>query len=135
MKKIMMLVLPVILCMPLMVRAGDIVGSWNAAFDTQIGLQKYVYTFEKTDDGITGKAEADINGEMNESVLTDVKVDSNRVSFTETLNFQGMDLVITYEGTISENEMKLNRNVGDFAAEEVVAKRAVGEEKSGDAND
>ena len=46
------------------------------------------------------------------------------MSFTENLDFNGNPLVITYTGKISGDEIKFTRKVGDFATEEVVAKRA-----------
>ncbi len=50
-------------------------------------------------------------------------MDGDKVSFVEMLDFQGNEIRITYTGTISGNEMKLTRAVGDFAKEEIVAKR------------
>jgi len=39
------------------------------------------------------------------------------------MNFQGMDIRIEYSGKINGDEMKLTRKVGEFATEELVAKR------------
>ena len=50
-------------------------------------------------------------------------MDGDKVSFVEMLDFQGNEIRITYTGTISGNEMKLTREVGTFAKEEIVAKR------------
>ena len=36
--------------------AADLAGQWRAEFDTQIGLQKYVYTFTAVGDMLTGRA-------------------------------------------------------------------------------
>ena len=58
-----------------------------------------------------------------EAELKEGKVDGDKVSFVEMLDFQGNEIRITYTGTISGNEMKLTREVGDFAKEEIVAKR------------
>ena len=102
---------------------GDIGGIWKAEFETQIGVQKYTFEFQKTDSGMTGTATSDIGGMIQKVKLTDIKIDSNAVSFIEMLPFQGMELRITYQGTVTQNEMKLTRNVGDFATEELVARR------------
>jgi hypothetical protein len=40
------------------------------------------------------------------------------------LDFQGQQLRIEYKGKISGDEMKLSRQIGDVATEELVAKRA-----------
>jgi hypothetical protein len=101
--------------------AADITGKWTASFETQIGVQSYTYEFEVKDGKLSGKAKS-TNGE---SVLSEGKVDGDKVTFVETLNFQGNDLRITYTGTIvSDDEIKFSRNVADFATEELVAKRA-----------
>jgi hypothetical protein len=117
------IVLIVLMLLPISVYSADITGIWKAEFDTQIGVQKYTFEFQKTDSALTGSATSDIGGEIQKVQLTEIKLDSNAVSFVEMLPFQGMELHITYQGTISENEMKLTRNVGDFAAEELVARR------------
>ena len=108
--------------------SADINGTWKAEFDTQIGTQNYAYTFTQNDTGITGTAVATVGGETHDVVLHDVKLDSNKISFSEMLSFQGMEIQITYDGVVSENEMKLNRHVGDFATEQLVAKREVAKE-------
>ena len=103
--------------------SDDIGGVWKTEFETQIGVQKYTFEFQKTDSGMTGTATSDIGGMIQKVKLTDIKIDSNAVSFIEMLPFQGMELRITYQGTVTQNEMKLTRNVGDFATEELVARR------------
>jgi F5/8 type C domain len=101
----------------------DIAGDWKANFDTGIGEQKYVFHF-KTDGGkLAGKANAEISGEKYETTLTDLKLDGDKIHFVEPLNFQDNELHIEYKGTISGDEMKLTRQVGDVATEELVARR------------
>jgi hypothetical protein len=100
--------------------AADITGKWTSSFDTQIGVQNYTYEFVVKDGTLTGKAKSQ-NGE---SAIQEGKVDGDKVSFVENLNFQGMELRITYTGKIvSADEIKFTRNVADFATEELVAKR------------
>jgi uncharacterized protein len=50
-------------------------------------------------------------------------VTSNEVSFVEMLKFQDQEIRIEYKGKISGDEIKMTRHVGDFATEELVAKR------------
>ena len=100
---------------------ADITGRWTASFDTQIGQQDYTYDFVVKDTTLTGKAKS-ANGE---SDILDGKVDGDKVTFVEILKFDGMDVRITYTGTIaSPDEIKFSRQVGDFATEALVAKRA-----------
>jgi enterochelin esterase-like enzyme len=102
---------------------ADVTGTWKAEFDSQIGLQKYTYTLKQDGTNVTGKASSEVNDQKREAELTAGQVDSDRISFVELLNFQGNDLRITYTGTILTNEMKLIREVGTFAREEIVARR------------
>ncbi|MGA2445409.1 MAG: hypothetical protein ABSG50_08310 [Opitutaceae bacterium] len=103
--------------------AADVAGKWRAEFDTQIGIQKYTYEFKVDGDKITGKAAFEREQAKGEVDLKDVKVSGNDISFTEPLKFEDQEISITYKGTVSGDEMKLTRQVGDFATEELVAKR------------
>ncbi|MGB8261572.1 MAG: hypothetical protein WCE75_14520 [Terracidiphilus sp.] len=100
-------------------RAADFNGKWTAEFNTQIGVQKYTYEFKVDGNTLTGKA---IN-ERGETPITEGKIDGDTISFTENLNFNGMELKIVYTGKIAGDEIKFTRKVGDFATEELTAKR------------
>ena len=111
---------------PLSLSAVDITGTWKSEFDSQIGQQKYTYTLKQDGTNLTGKANSEIGGEKREADLKEGKVQGDAVSFVETLNFQDNDIRITYTGKISSansNEIKLKRQVGEFATEDIVAKR------------
>jgi len=103
--------------------AKDISGVWHAEFDTQIGMQKYDYTLKVADGKLTGKANADINGEKRETELTEGKISGDTVSFVEPLKFNDNDIRIEYTGKIKGDEIAFHRKVGDFATEDFVAKR------------
>ena len=103
--------------------AADATGIWNAEFDTQIGPQKYAYTLKQDGDKLTGKAIASARGQTREVELKDGKVDGDKVSFVELMDMGGREIRITYTGTIAGGELKLTRSVGDFAKEEIVAKK------------
>jgi hypothetical protein len=104
--------------------AAELAGTWTAEFDSQIGVQKYVYVFKSDGDQTTGKATYEHSMGKGESQLKDIKVENDAISFTESLSLDGMDLVITYSGKISDDKMDLKRVVGDFATEQIVVKRA-----------
>lgn len=104
--------------------AANVAGEWKAEFDTQIGLQKYTFTLAQDGDKVTGKADSDIGGEKRAVELKDIKLDGETIAFFETFDFQGNQIRIDYKGKIAGHEIKFTRNVGDFATEEFVAKRA-----------
>jgi hypothetical protein len=108
---------------PGLIYAADVTGKWQGEFDSMVGKQVYIYTFSMEDDTLTGKAEADIAGEKYESTLSDIKIENDEIQFIESLNFQGMPLLIQYKGTISGDEIHFTRIVGEFEPEKFVAKR------------
>lgn len=109
-------------------RAADLAGKWTSEFDSQIGVQKYSFEFKEDAGALTGKASYDHSMGKGDSVLKNVKQTGDDVSFTESLRINDMDLVVTYSGKISGDEMKLTRVVGDIATEQIVAKRAKAED-------
>ena len=78
--------------------AVDITGKWTAASDTQIGVQKYTYTFQVKGSELTGTAASDLGT----TVIKNGKVDGD---------------------TVSEDQIDFTRQVADVATEKLVAKR------------
>lgn len=104
-------------------RAADIAGKWKAEFDTQIGVQKYVFDFKADGEKLTGKAAFERQDQKGEVEITEGKIVRDEVSFVEPLKFQDQEIRIAYTGKIAGDEIKFTRKVGDFATEELVAKR------------
>ena len=104
--------------------AADVTGTWKAAFDTQIGSQKYVYTFERDGDAWKGRAESEIAGQKRRVDLQNVTVDGDAITFVEIFTFQGNEVRIEYRGAIGAEKIDFVRQVGDFATEKLVARRA-----------
>ena len=100
--------------------AQGVAGKWTAAIDTQVGVQNYTYEFQVAGEKLTGTAKSQMSG----SPITEGTVKGNTITFTETLTYQDMTIPVIYTGTISGDEIKFNRKVGDFASEDFVAKRA-----------
>ena len=101
--------------------AADITGTWTAAFDTQIGVQQYTYTFQVKGSELTGTA----SSEIATTAIKNGKVDGDTVTFVESLDFMGMLLDISYTGKIvSADQIDFTRKVADVATETLVAKRA-----------
>jgi len=100
--------------------AADITGKWTADFDTQIGVQKYIYTFQVKGSELTGTAAS----ELATTVIKNGKVNGDSVTFLEPLDFMGMLLEISYTGKIvSDDQIDFTRQVADVATEKLVAKR------------
>lgn len=113
----------IVLASVLAARAADLSGTWKAEFDTQIGKQNYTFTLKQDGEKITGKAIGGVEGQQQETELKEGKLQGNIIAFVENLDFQGNTLRIEYKGTVTGDEIKFSRKVGEFADEELVAKR------------
>jgi hypothetical protein len=72
---------------------------------------------------LTGRAVGIRDNATNDAAITEVKIDKDKISFVEPLKMQDNDVRIEYSGTVSGDEIKLHRKVGDFAEYDIVAKR------------
>jgi hypothetical protein len=101
--------------------AAGVDGTWAASFDTQVGKQTYTYTFKVEGATLTGTAKGNL---ITDSVLSDGKVDGNKISFVEKGTYMGMPLTFNYTGELAGDELKLKRELMGFPAEEFVATRS-----------
>lgn len=114
-------------CLAASAFAADVTGKWQSEFDSQIGVQKYVFTFVVDGEKLTGTAAGERSGDKSSVEIQKGKVTKDGIFFVEALNFQGQDLEIEYTGKLTgDDEIKFTRKVGDFATEEIVAKRIKG---------
>ena len=110
--------------LPTALGAADPGGRWKAEFDTQVGKQSYLYEFRVEGNRLTGSATGDINGENRRTAeIRDGQVDGDTVRFVENFEFQGNPITIRYTGRLAGDEIRFTRAVGDFATEELVARR------------
>ncbi|MGA2279151.1 MAG: hypothetical protein ABSG80_02475 [Verrucomicrobiota bacterium] len=100
-----------------------VAGKWKGQFDSQIGLQKYTYEFKVAGTNLTGTATGEREQATNKVVITEGTITTNGIFFVEPLQFGDNELRIEYTGKVSGDEIKLHRKVGDFAEEDLVAKR------------
>jgi enterochelin esterase-like enzyme len=104
-------------------RAVDITGSWNAEFQTQVGLQKYTYTFKSDAGKLSGQAAVDLGGTVHNAELENVTLDNDTLTFSELFVYQDMELPISYTGKVVGDEIRFTRKVGEVATEQFVARR------------
>jgi len=105
------------------VSAPSATGKWQAEFDTQVGKQKYTYTFKAEGDKLTGRAVGDIAGEKTDTAIQEGKVTGAEIAFVEMVQFQGQEVRVDYTGKLEGDEIKFTRKVGDVATEQMVARR------------
>lgn len=108
---------------PAITMAIDVTGTWKAEIETQVGKFKYTYIFKQEGTVITGKILSEMEGEKNETVVLEGKLNGDIIEFTEMMKFQDMDLKINYKGKVTGDEISFTRQVGEFATEVFIAKR------------
>ena len=117
-------ILAMLMAFSLPASAADLLGKWTAEFDSPIGVQKYVYEFQKSGEALTGEATFDHSMGKGTVPLKNLKVEGDKVSFDEPLSVDGNEMTINYSGTLAGDELKLTRVVGQFGTEQLTAKRA-----------
>jgi len=105
------------------VLAVDVTGTWKADFNTQRGLQKYIFVLKQDGANVTGKISAEREGQKREAEVKEGKIDGDSLTFVEPLVVQDNELRIVYTGKVAADEIKFTRKVGDFGSSEAVAKR------------
>jgi hypothetical protein len=113
-------VLAAIIVFGALAQGAGVAGTWTASFDTQVGKQEYTYTFKVDGATVTGTAKGNL---IADSVLSDAKLDGNKITFVERGTYMGMPLEFKYSGEIAGGEIKFKRELMGFPAEEFVAKR------------
>jgi hypothetical protein len=111
-----------VLCAPAALAQGA-VGTWRTEFDTQVGAQKYLFSFKQDAAALTGTAKAEFQGKARDVVFKDVVAKGDTITFTENFEFEGNAVPITYTGVKAGDTLKFTRKVGEFATEEFVAKK------------
>lgn len=104
-------------------RAADIAGQWRGEFDSPIGRQTYLFTFQVSEGKVAAKATAQAQGQTREVTFKEAKLDGDILKFVEMRTLQNNEVQIDYTGKVEANEIKFTRKVGDFATHEFVTKR------------
>ena len=112
---ILMFILMTNAMFPAITMAIDVTGTWKAEIETQVGKFKYTYIFKQEGTVITGKILSEMEGEKNETVVLEGKLNGDIIEFTEMMKFQDMDLKINYNGKVTGDEISFTLQVGEFA--------------------
>jgi hypothetical protein len=82
-------------------QATNVTGEWAFTVTTDQGAGNPVLTFKQEGEKLTGK----YAGQLGAAELTGT-VKGNAIHFTFTLDVQGQQAPVTYDGTIEKNTMK-----------------------------
>lgn len=101
----------------------SVTGKWTAAFEAGGGQMKYTYDLKQDGTTVTGKAHRDRDGDVADVDLQEGALHGDQISFVEMAHFGDQDIRIEYKGTVTGDEMKLSRSVGDLGSADIVATR------------
>ena len=102
----MALALMVVANAPVAAQAVNVTGDWVFDVQTDQGAGTPALTFKQDGEKITGK----YVGQLGAADLTGT-VKGNAIHFTFTLDVQGQQAPITYDGTVDKNTMKGSMNI------------------------
>jgi len=88
-------------------QATDVTGEWTFTVQTDQGGGTPVITFKQAGEKLTGK----YAGQLGNADLTGT-VKGNVIHFTFTLDVQGQQAPVTYDGTVENNTMKGKLDIG-----------------------
>lgn len=107
--------LALVLMSTLMVYAADVNGTWKGTMETPMGAMENTITLQADGEKLSGLVKTD----MFESKIEKGVLKGDKVSFSITMDFG----TLTYEGTVSGDELKLNVTGPDGNPTELKAKR------------
>jgi len=87
--------------------SADIDGKWTTEMPGMDGSPMVLnYTFKADGDKLTGTTGPE--GMDMDSPISEGKIDGKNISFVVNIDMMGMEMKMTYKGTIEENEIKLS---------------------------
>jgi hypothetical protein len=95
-------------------------GKWSGTLVAPQGSYPVTLTFKAEGATLTGSS----NGPIGVNPVVNGKVDRNNVTFTVTIDYNGMPLVMSYKGVMAKDEIKFAIEVAGMPFEMVVKKAA-----------
>jgi hypothetical protein len=92
---------------PLFAQATNVTGEWAFNVTTDQGGGTPTLTFKQEGEKLTGKYQ----GQLGAADLTGT-VKGNAIKFTFTIDVQGQQAPVTYDGTVEKNTMKGKLDIG-----------------------
>lgn len=105
------LVLALLVSATVFAQATNVTGEWAFTVTTDQGAGNPVLTFKQEGEKLTGK----YAGQLGAADLTGT-VKGNVIHFTFTLDVQGQQAPVTYDGTIEKNTMSGKMDIGGMVS-------------------
>jgi hypothetical protein len=97
--------------------AADFNGKWTATVESPRGTQTVTFDFHVDGANLTGS----ITSPRGEVALSDGKIDGDKITFNQVMNFNGNEFKISYSGKADGETIKFTRQAGDRPAQDFVA--------------
>jgi Tol biopolymer transport system component len=91
----------------LLAQANNVTGDWAFTVETDQGGGTPTITFKQDGEKLTGK----YNGQLGSADLSGT-VKGDAIHFTFTIDVQGQNAPVTYDGTVEKNTMKGKLDIG-----------------------
>ena len=90
---------------------ADVDGKWTTEMPGMDGSpMKLNFTFKADADKLTGSTGPEGMGP--ETAISEGKIDGKNISFVVNVDMMGMEMKMTYKGTVEANEIKLSMDMG-----------------------
>ena len=90
---------------------ADVDGKWTTEMPGMDGSPMVLnFTFKADGDKLTGSTGPE--GMGMDTPLSEGKIDGKNISFVVNVDMMGMEMKMTYKGTVEPNEIKLNMDMG-----------------------
>lgn len=103
--------LALLISAPALAQATNVTGEWAFTVTTDQGAGTPVLTFKQDGEKLTGK----YAGQLGNADLAG-SVKGNAIHFTFTLDVQGQQAPVTYDGTVEKNTMKGKMDIGGMVS-------------------
>jgi hypothetical protein len=98
-----------LLCSSLAALAADVTGKWTAEVPGRGGnTQTNTFTFKA--DG--AKLEGSVANQRGDTPITEGKVDGDKISFVQVMNFNGNEMKMSYTGVVKGDTIEITRDNG-----------------------
>lgn len=100
--------------------AADVDGKWTGTMSTPNGDIPVAFTFKADGAMLNGSTSGPDGAEVK---IADGKVDGDNITFTVSIDFGGMPLVLNYKGAVAKDQIKFTIEVAGMPFE-LTVKRA-----------
>ena len=109
--KALVIALALLVSAQVLAQATNVTGEWAFTVTTDQGAGNPILTFKQEGEKLTGK----YAGQLGAADLTGT-VKGNVIHFAFTLDVQGQQAPVTYDGTIEKNTMKGKMDIGGMVS-------------------